>query len=364
MTQCSKAYDLALAHIREMEGYVPGDQPQDSGWVKLNTNENPYPPSPMVAKAISAELNNLSLYPNPESMPLRNTIAERYDLNVDQIIVGNGSDDILNLLVRTFCGKNELAGTIIPNYTLYPVLAGIQGGSFFTIPYNREFSLPIEIIAESAANIFFLSSPNTPTGVAHTSKDIADLLERFSGILVVDEAYADFAEETMVGLVKQYRNLVITRSLSKSFSLAGLRVGFAFAAPEIINLLDRVRDSYNVNRLSQAGAMAALKDESYYKETIANVIKTREFCAQELKNRAWFFFPSQANFIFTEPVHGEKKIGPEVAQSLYEFLYARKILVRLLSSSPLTAGFIRISIGDEKQMEILFETIDSWQKIA
>ena len=364
MAKCSKAYDLALSHIREIEGYVPGVQPQDGRWVKLNTNENPYPPSPMVAMAISAELNNLSLYPNPESMPLRNTIAARFDLNVDQIIVGNGSDDILNLIVRTFCDKNESAGTITPNYSLYPVLAGIQGGSFITIPYDREFTLPIEMIVESPANIFFLSSPHAPTGVAYTSKEIADLLERFSGILVVDEAYADFAKETMVALVNQYQNLVITRSLSKSYSLAGLRVGFAFAAPEIINLLDRVRDSYNVNRLSQAGAIAALKDESYYKETIAKVIKTREFCGQELKKRDWFYYPSQANFVFTEPLNGEKKSGPEVAESLYEYLYVRNILVRLLSSSPLTAGFIRISIGDEKQMNILFETIDSWQKNA
>ena len=364
MTKNAQAYDLALAHIRELEGYVPGMQPQDSGWVKLNTNENPYPPSPKVAEAINNELNSLSLYPSPESMPLRNTIAKRYDLNVEQIIVGNGSDDILNLLVRTFCGKNQSAGTINPNYTLYPVLASIQGGEFFTIPYDREFKLPITNIVEAAANLFFLSSPNTPTGVAHSTKEVTDLLELFSGILVIDEAYADFAEKTMIELVKEYQNLVITRSLSKAFSLAGLRVGFGLAAPELINLLDRVRDSYNVNRLSQAGAIAALEDLPYYKKMIGEVIKTRVFSTQEFKNRGWFTYPSQANFIFTEPVNSEGESGHEVAQSLFDYLYARKILVRLLSSSPLTAGFLRISIGDEEQMHTLFNTIDSWQKNA
>ena len=318
----------------------------------------------MVAKAISAELNNLSLYPNPESKPLRKILASRFGLNINQIIIGNGSDDILNLLVRTFCGKGTSAGTITPNYTLYPVLAGIQDSSFITIPYDREFSLPIESIIDSPANIFFLSSPNTPTGVTYTRKEIASILEHFSGILVVDEAYADFAKETILTLVKQYRNLVITRSLSKSYSLAGLRVGFAFAAPEIINLLDRIRDSYNVNRLSQAGAIAALKDKLYYKELISNVIKTREFCAQKLKDLNWFFYPSQANFIFTEPLNAEGTSGPEVSQSLYEYLYTRKILVRLLTSSPLTASFIRISIGNEKQMDITFKAIDSWLKNA
>ncbi len=362
MTRNVTAYNLSLPHIRELEGYVPGMQPQDDRWVKLNTNENPYPPSPHVAAAIRSELDKLPLYPNPESTPLREVIAAKHGLNVDQIIVGNGSDDILNLVVRAFCGKDQPAASTIPNYTLYPVLTRIQNGEFKTIPYDREMNLPLDAIVGSETSLFFLSSPNTPTGVVHPVKDIADLLDRYPGILVVDEAYADFAKETALELVKHYPNVIITRSLSKAYSLAGLRVGYGLAAAEVINLMDRVRDSYNVNRLSQAGAIAALEDASYHKKVISNIVKLRDSYIREFKNRNWFTYPSQANFIFTEPVSSGGIKSPEVAQSLFDFLYARNILVRFLSSSPLTAGFLRISIGDDAQMRTLLENINLWQK--
>ncbi|MFI5356690.1 MAG: histidinol-phosphate transaminase [Opitutales bacterium] len=359
---------LALPHVVRLHAYTPGLQPSEPGWTKLNTNECPYPPSPRVAVALREELGadgaSLRLYPNPKSEPLRAKIAAHHGLGPGNICVGNGSDDILNLLIRCFCTAESAAGFTLPSYSLYPVLVGVQGGSQTVIELDRSMRLPLDRIATAAAQVFFLTSPNAPTGVGFSNREIEQLLGRFPGILVVDEAYAPFARENAVALLARHPRLVIVRTLSKAYALAGIRVGYALGHPEVIGLLDRVRDSYNVSRLSQVAALAALDDPAYY-ETVVNRVKaTRDRCVAAWAGQGWFTYPSQANFIFTEPRNARGEAGAAVARAAYDFLYAHKVLVRYFASHALTASFLRISVGTDDEMLVLQHTLEAWLKHA
>jgi histidinol-phosphate aminotransferase len=358
---------LALPHIANLHAYTPGLQPSGPGWTKLNTNECPYPPSPRVAEALRREIGedgaSLRLYPNPKSSPLRAAAAKLHDVREENIVIGNGSDDILNLLVRAFCTQNATAGFTLPSYSLYPVLVEIADGRSNVIEFDRTMRLPIERIAASTARAFFLTSPNAPTGVAFSNADLERVLTSFRGLFVVDEAYALFAGENALPLLARYSNLVVVRTLSKAYALAGIRVGYALAHAEIIGLLDRVRDSYNVSRLSQTAALAALGDQAYYDAIIAKVKTTRDRCVNDFaKRRGWFTYPSQANFIFTEPKNARGETGPGVAKAAYEFLFAHNVLVRHFPSHALTAPFLRISVGTDAEMGVLSETFDAWLK--
>jgi histidinol-phosphate aminotransferase len=355
---------LALPHIQKLHAYTPGLQPTESGWVKLNTNECPYPPSPRVAAAITAELGDgesLRLYPNPTSAPLRRVVAQLHGLSAENVLIGNGSDDVLNLLVRVFGGPTAATGITTPSYSLYPVLVGINDGSTSAIEFDRSMKLPVEKIAASGARAFFLTSPNAPTGVAFTNAELSAVLEKFLGILVVDEAYAPFAEQNAVPLLAKHPNLVITRTLSKAHALAGIRVGYALASAEIIGLLDRVRDSYNVNRLSQVAAIAALSDTGYYDAIIGKIIYTRDYWVSEWSGKlGWFIYPTQTNFIFAEPKNAKGETGPAVAKSLYDFFLSQKILVRAFPSHALTASFLRITVGNDDEMFTVNKAIEAW----
>ncbi len=366
---------LALPHIAKLHAYTPGIQPTEPGWVKLNTNECPYPPSPHVAAALLREIGSgagagaaLRLYPNPKSSPVRAAVAklharEHAGLREENVCVGNGSDDILNLLIRAFVTQEAAAGFTLPSYSLYPVLIEIQDGASNVIEFDRSMTLPIERIAASKARAFFLTSPNAPTGVAFSNADLERVLASYRGLFVVDEAYAPFAQENAVPLLAKYPNLVVVRTLSKAYALAGIRVGYALAHAEIIDLLDRVRDSYNVNRLSQVAAVAALGDVAYYDGIIAQVKATRDRCVAEfVKRRGWFTYPSQSNFIFTEPKDARGESGPAVSKAAYDFLCSRKILVRHFPRHALTAPFLRISVGTDAEMRVLSETLDAWLK--
>lgn len=360
---------LALRHVHALHAYTPGEQPAESGWVKLNTNENPFPPSPMVIEAIQRELTDhgdrLRLYPSPRASLLRETIAHYHGLaSPDQVLAGNGSDDVLNLLVRAFCADTQPAGMTFPSYSLYPVLTGIQNGRLITLPFDRSMSLDPAAIIRSGASLFFLTSPNAPTGVAFLPETLRKVLEGFKGLLVVDEAYAPFAKYNAVALLRDYPNLVITRTLSKAYSLAGLRVGYALADPRVISLLDRVRDSYNLDRLAQAGAIAALRDEGYTQAIIGKIKRIRDYYQAAFTQRGWFTYPSQANFLFTEPCDRDGQTGPAVAASLFAHLKSKRILIRYFPSHPLTSSFLRISIGSEPEMETLTDAIDSWNENA
>jgi histidinol-phosphate aminotransferase len=359
---------FALPHVAQLHAYTPGLQPTEPGWTKLNTNESPYPPSPRVAVALREEIGadggSLRLYPNPKSAPLRARIAAVHGLAADNVCVGNGSDDILNLLVRCFCTQAARAGFALPSYSLYPVLVGIQDGGSATIDFDRSMRLPVDRIATSPAKLFFLTSPNAPTGVGFTNADIGRVLRRFPGILVVDEAYAPFARENAVALLAEHPRLVVVRTLSKAHALAGIRLGYCLAHPDIIGLLDRVRDSYNVNRLSQVAAMAAFDDPAYYAGIVGKVKATRDRQVAACTGRGWFTYPSAANFIFTEPRNARGESGPAVAKSAYDFLYAHKVLVRYFPSHALTASFLRISVGTDDEMTVLQDTLEAWLKHA
>jgi len=262
-------------NVARMEGYAPGEQPGERGFIKLNTNENPYPPSPSVRKAILRELGEpLRLYPDPGSTALRRQAALTYGFELPGVIAGNGSDDLLAMIARAFVGEGELLACPVPTYTLYDTLVRIQGGRLAGVPYPDDYSLPRGLAAKKA-RVTIVASPNSPSGTAVPVRALAELADAVPGLLVVDEAYADFADGTALGLARERRNVIVLRTLSKSFSLAGMRIGLGFAHPRIIEGLDKVRDSYNLNRLSIAAGVAALADAGWMERNAARIRKTR-----------------------------------------------------------------------------------------
>jgi histidinol-phosphate aminotransferase len=316
-------------------------------------------------REIGEDGRSLRLYPNPTSGPLRAAVAALHGMSPENVCIGNGSDDLLNLLVRCCCDGKSPAGFTTPSYSLYPVLVSIQNGAAAGIEFDRSMRLPAEKISGSPARAFFLTSPNAPTGVGFRRSEIEAVLASFRGLLVVDEAYAPFADEDVIPLLGRFPNLVVLRTLSKAYALAGIRVGYALAAPEVIGWLDRVRDSYNVSRLSQAAAIAALSDAAYHAEIVRKVKATRDRCHEEWsKKRGWFTYRSQSNFLFVEPKTAGGKTGPAVARSVYDFLFSRKILVRLFPSHALTAPFLRVSVGTDDEMGVLNQSFDAWLKQA
>ncbi len=356
----------ANPHIRRLHAYVPGQQPSGGDWVKLNTNENPYPPSPKVLEAIQAELagegTRLRLYPNPLSIPLRQALAAHHGLKPPQVLAGNGADDVLNLLMRAFAGPERPAGMTSPSYSLYAVLAEVQQAKMVEVSFDRSMTLDPAAIRACGANIFFLTSPNAPTGVGFSRKEVEAAAAAFEGIFVIDETYAPFAAEDAIPLLARHPNVVIVRSFSKAYSLAGLRVGYALASAEIIEVLDRVRESYNLDRLAQAGALAALSDAEYYRRASADILAMRAQMADWYSDKGWFCYPSATNFHFVEPQTSAGETGAAVAESLYNALSGRRVLVRYFPKHPLTQGFLRVTLGTDKEMQRYRDAVDSWLK--
>jgi len=336
-----------------MKGYVPGFQPEDvASWIKLNTNENPYPPSPKVVEAILAEIGSdgasLRTYPSASSQKLREVAGALYGFDPSWIIMANGSDEVLNNLIRACAGEGEDIGYVHPSYSYYSTLAEIQGA--VTCTYGLTDSFKIEVFPKHYnGKVFFLTTPNSPLGFAFSPDYIEELALNCGGLLVIDEAYADFADWNALELVKKYENVVVTRTLSKSYALAGMRLGLAIARPEIIAALDKIRDHYNLDRLAQAACVASLQDQQYFRESCLKIIATREWFTRELTAIGYNVIPSQANFVFAAP---PDKNGLRV----YRGLYDRKILVRLLSD-PLLAHGLRISIGTREEMETTLATL-------
>jgi len=349
----------ALPHVQELHAYVPGEQPQGEGWVKLNTNENPYPPSPKVAEAVAGEVVELRRYPEPVSAQLRAVIGERFGLTGKNVIIGNGSDNILDLITRCFVSQ-EGAGHTVPSYSLYPVVAGMSGQGMIDVPFTRSMELDVDAIVATNAPVFFLTSPNAPTGVAFPLSAIETVLQRIDGILVVDEAYVDFGGETAAPLLNDYENLVVLRTFSKSYGLAGMRVGFGLASAGVISMLDRVRDAYNVDRIAQVAAQAAFEDVEYFDVQRAKVIATREATLKQLDALGWFTYPSAANLLFTEPKNAAGAAGAAVAADLFDYLKKSRVLVRYFAAHPLTCSFIRVSIGTDEEMEAFLTAVTSW----
>jgi histidinol-phosphate aminotransferase len=342
-------------NIDQMSGYMPGEQPERiGGWIKLNTNENPYPPSPKVKEVLNNfSYENLRLYPNPIADELRSIIAEIHNLKPDNVIAGNGSDDILTIAIRCFVGEGEFVACPEPSYSLYPVLTQIQAGKCLKIQLNDDFSLPQNFNQSAApAKLILIPRPNAPTGNAFNLDAMHKLCSEFDGIVLIDEAYADFADDNCIDFVSQYSNVIVSRTLSKSYSLAGIRFGFALASQNLINGMMKVKDSYNVNMLTQKIAAAALNDQKYFLDTLNKIKATRKDFTLKLLSAGFDVLLSKANFVFTSPPKGN-------ADELYSYLKNNGVLVRYFPGA-LTRNYVRITIGTEHEMKILFDLINEF----
>ncbi|SDZ73691.1 histidinol phosphate aminotransferase apoenzyme [Desulfuromusa kysingii] len=333
-------------NIAAMDRYVPGFQPEETGWIKLNTNENPYPPSPKVVEAIQAELvnggENLRKYPDAGSKEARRVAAELYGVDPSWVIMANGSDELLNNLIRAFADAGDEVGFVHPSYSYYSTLAHIQGAKVVTFGLTADTKIA-DFPDSYRGKVFFLTSPNAPLGLGFDNTYISELADRCRGVLVVDEAYVDFTNTSAMELVKKHENIVVTRTFSKSYSLAGMRLGLAVARPEVIAALDKIRDHYHLDRLALVAAAAALKDQPYLRSTVAKICATRDWFSAELRQRGYHVHPSQTNYIFAEAPDGDGK-------RIYDTLFAHKILVRYFSD-PLLASGTRISMGTREEME-------------
>jgi histidinol-phosphate aminotransferase len=341
---------LIRASVEKMHGYVPGEQPTGPDILKLNTNENPYPPSPMVYEALSRfDPALLTRYPDPVCMALRKRLAEIHACSLEQVFVGNGSDEVLALCLRAFVERDAAVGFFDPSYSLYPVLAEIEDVATRPVPLTQSFEWHMPDDYQVA--LFFLTHPNAPTGMVYPEAYIRDFCARLSGVVLIDEAYVDFAERDCLDLAFEYENVLVARSLSKSFSLAGIRLGYALGPAPLIAALYKIKDSYNVNRLTQKLALAALNDMEGMRRNIERIKATRNIAVQRLNALGWNVYPSQTNFVWTEPVG----IKP---RQVFESLRAQHIYIRYFPG-PVTGKCLRISMGTEKQMNRLFEALEA-----
>lgn len=335
--------------IRELAGYQPGEQPKERTFIKLNTNENPYPPSPKVLEAIrSCATDDVRLYPDPMATALREKAAAVYGLDRDQVLAGNGSDDLLAIIIRACVEPGDRVVYPFATYSLYDTLVTIGGGQIIHVPFGADFSLPPGI-ADADGRVTFLCNPNSPSGTAAGIEQIADLSGRLKGLVVVDEAYVDFAASSALPLLRERTNVVILRTFSKSFSLAGLRIGLAFGAPQVIAELAKVKDSYNLTRVSIAAAVAALDDYDWMREHAARVCRTRERLTAALRDFGFEVPPSQANFILA------RRPGEDL-QGLFSSLKARRILVRYFPTPELRDA-LRITVGTDEEIDALLAAL-------
>jgi len=333
--------------------YTPGEQPTDTQYIKLNTNESPFPPSPEVIKAISAaEVSKLNLYSDPTCGILNQAIAKRYGVSVENVISGNGSDEILSFAFRAFCGKERAVAYADITYGFYKVWADLYGLEKTVVPLREDFSLAVEDYLDLDATIF-IANPNAPTGMVVPQSDIRRLLEADPDrIVVVDEAYVDFGSESCVPLTEEYNNLLVVQTMSKSRSLAGGRVGFAIGHADLIADLNRVKYSfnpYNINRLSLLAGTAAMEDEAYFQSCTAAIRENRTWTTEQLEALGFTVLPSATNFVFAK---WDRLSGGE----LYRVLKAKGILVRWFDSDRIRE-FVRITIGSREQMEALIHTL-------
>jgi len=333
--------------IRGMVGYTPGEQPGlGERVVKLNTNENPFGPSPRVLQAIrEIEPEALRRYPNPTADEFREAAAKLFDVTPDNIIAGNGSDDILTIATRTFIGPGGRLAYPDPTYSLYPVLAKLDDAEAVPVPWEKNYALPVDALLATKAHAIYLANPNAPTGTFIPPATIGALAGKFSGLVLVDEAYVDFADDHCVALVKEHRNVVVSRSLSKAYALAGLRFGFAIAQKDVIDEMMKVKDSYNCDAISVAAATAAILDQEHARKSWEHVRAERSRMSDELNGMGWDVIPSQANFILVNVPGGH-------AREAYLGLKKQGILVRYFDKPGLNDK-IRITIGTAQENNAL-----------
>jgi histidinol-phosphate aminotransferase len=343
--------------FKQLKPYTPGEQPQNRKYIKLNTNENPYPPSPLVKKLLnSTDTDMLRLYPDPGSHELREAIGGYYNLPSSMVFTGNGSDEVLSFCFYAFFDSDN-GSLLFPlhSYSFYPVYCGFYDIPFKRIPLETDFSISIDPYTKEAeySGIIF-PNPNAPTGTYLEITEIEQLMKKVHSnrVVIIDEAYIDFGGESAVSLLNKFDNLLIVQTFSKSRSLAGLRVGFAMGNEMLISALNVVKDSFNsypLDRIAQNAAKIALEDNDYFKANNFKIIETRDFTIKALKNQGWDVLPSMANFIFI------RKNGIP-GKTIYETLKSRGLLVRFFEHKGIDK-FVRVTIGKRKDMEFFLELL-------
>lgn len=348
---------FARPHIAALSGYTPGEQPQDPDVIKLNTNESPYPPAPAVAEALrSFEVQALRKYPEPSSKLLREAIGKRLRLDSSRVLVTNGGDELLRLAITTFCEPGSWILSTEPTYSLYPVLAGLQDCRFKSLPLEPDLSLPRALADEAEslrASLVLVVNPHAPSGHLFALRDLQDLARRVPGVLLVDEAYVDFVDPALghnaLGLIDQCDNVLLLRTFSKAYSLAGLRLGYGVGAASLIEPMAKVRDSFNLDALAQRLGLAALSDDDYTQARLEEIRLERTRVTESLRAMGFKVPDSQTNFVNGLPPNGVE------SEWLYESLKTRKILVRYFAGS----DSIRISLGTPKQNQALLTALSA-----
>ena len=339
--------------VARMAGYIPGEQPKPGEQViKLNTNENPYPPSPAVFAAIGRiGADALRRYPQPMADDFRDVAARVHGVTRDQVLAGNGSDDILQIALRSYCGPGDVLASPDPTYSLYPVLAELADVRFVTVPWALGWTLPADALLATNPRAIFFANPNAPSGTCVPVEQVSALASRTDALVLVDEAYVDFAESSCLPLLAQHENVLISRTLSKGYGLAGLRFGYALAHPSVIEQMAKVKDSYNCDAIAIAAATAALGDQAYAREQWARVTQERARVTEALTTRGFAVIPSQGNFVLaTLPLAVD-------AKPLYEGMKARGVLVRFFDKPGLNDK-LRITIGTPDEDAAMLAALD------
>ena len=335
--------------LRGFQPYVPGEQPPDGeSWVKLNTNESPLPPSPKVLEAIrNAADESLRLYPSPTAAPAREAIARHFVVDPAHVTLGNGGDELIELCFRAFAGPGDSVAYLLPTYPLFDPLCRIHGAVASTHPTELPWELPPGLGADPAP-LKFIVNPNSPTGALFDPPAVEAAVAASSGVVAIDEAYVDFAPRSSLPLLERYDNVLLLRTFSKSYGLAGMRIGFALGSAELIEALDSVKDSYNLDRLAIVAATAAIQDEDHHRKLVEEVVRNRGDLAADLVELGFDLVPSSTNFLFVKP--------PKPALEVVEGLREHKILVRHYDREPI-AGWLRITVGTRNQHEELLAAL-------
>ncbi|NJK39233.1 MAG: histidinol-phosphate transaminase [Oscillatoriales cyanobacterium RM2_1_1] len=338
--------------IDAMTGYVPGEQPPPgTPIIKLNTNENPYPPSPKALEVLrNLESEWLRRYPDPFARRFCEAVSQALGVPADGVIVGNGSDELLNVLIRSCAGGQDRPVVYpIPTYVLYRTLAALQPATVVEIPYSPDFRLPLASLIAAQGAVTLIASPNSPSGHGVSQADLRQLAQNLSGVLVIDEAYVDFAETSALDLVEEFENVIVLRTLSKGYSLAGLRMGFGIAHPALLSGLFKVKDSYNIDAIATAVGTAAIQDQAYKNACAEQIKQDREILTVNLRGSGFKVFDSQANFVLVTPPQGN-------AEFLHQALKHQGILVRYFKQ-PGLEDKLRITIGTAAQNQLLLEKL-------
>lgn len=337
-----------------MAGYTPGEQPRPGDRViKLNTNENPYPPSPRVLEAIrSISPDALRRYPSPTADEFRQAASRLHGVDPSWILAGNGSDDVLQIALRTYCGAGDVLASPDPTYSLYPVLAELADVTFVRVPWSDAWSLPVDALLATGARAIFFANPNAPSGTWVEPSAVAALAERTEALVLVDEAYVDFADDNCVRLIAQHPNVLVARTVSKGYGLAGLRFGYAIAHPDVIAQMTKVKDSYNCDVIAIRAAAAAIEDQEYARARWADVRLQRERLSSALAARGCLVIPSHANFVLATVPPGVN------AGEVYGAVKRGGVLVRYFDA-PGLRDKLRITIGTHEEMHALLEALDA-----